>query len=661
MMPASSSKGIARWFGGAAVVVAGMLVLSCEPTGSNGGVADVQLSASKTGPGSTVTIEHVWIEQNENLTVRFRGPGEMVIDVEAKAAATGAVEVVVPPYVDDAGTVGAGSYAVSVLGLPGAVMLEVEEPPALAGVAPGTVLAAMLRATIEDYEATMINLEQIAGQWGAGDSGQTLAELESQLAELRGMLEELETTGQVTVDLGADGVAVLGAEQLHMADRVMAGIIRGSDLANGGSLKGTAAFRAIDECFPEPPFGETMEQCFDQVFEGMRQFVIERGTTYARNFFTGLGVVVAVVGAVKGAPVVAAVGFFTVVMSRWATFMDAALRRQNTDAFLQNDGEGFNAGLELLSQFGRGLLSLGNMGLSAVQGAFSSFINAADKFIKGMDFFNGRKCSQDGEQKTRDRLQVTADFAFCTVTRPAGCDNSCVLAFSGRCDDGGPGSRSDICDLGTDCLDCGPRGTTEETGGCCAGGICSLLSATGCAIIEGTFQGAGSTCTPDPCATTVPTGACCSQGACTMRTSSECAAISGATYAGDGADCAVTDCPAPIEYVVWYTGNVCCWGAPHLLLTTRESFERPESASSYPGGGIDPSVALVKVELQGGFATTEEARAWVCPQFVSSSYHYWCLRHYQAMGMNWQPSGSLGCDLSNLPEATTVPDTIGCQ
>lgn len=650
-----------RMVGGVAAGLALLWNFSCNPAGSNSGVADVQLSDSKSGPGSTITIEHVWIEQNENLTVRFRGPGEMVIDVEAKAVAAGAVEVVVPPYVNDAGAVGAGSYAVSVLGLPGAVMLEVEEPMALEGVAPGTVLAAMLRATIEDYEATIANLGVIAGQWGAGDSGATIAELEGQLAELRGMLEELETSGRVTVDLGADGVAVLGAEQLHMADRVMASLASGSEASGGGAAKGRAAYRSVDECLPEPPSDETMEQCFEKVFESMRRFATEYGTTYARNFFTGLGVVVAVAGAVKGAPAVAAVGFFTVVLSRSATFMDAALRRQNTDAFLQNDGEGFNAGLELLSQFARGVVSLGNIALSAVEGAISSFINAADKFIKGMDFYNGQKCSQNGEQKTRERLQETAEFAFCTITRPAGCDNSCVLAFNGRCNDGGPGSSSAICDLGTDCLDCGPRGLTEETGGCCAGGSCSILSATGCAIVGGTFQGTGSSCTPDPCATSVPTGACCSQGTCTMRTSSECAAIGGATYAGDGADCAVTDCPAPIEYVVWYTGNVCCWGAPHLLLTTRESFERPELASSYPGGGIDPSVALVKVELRGGFASTEEARAWVCPQFVSSSYHFWCLRHYQAMGMNWQPSGGLGCGLSNLPEATTVPDTNGCQ
>jgi hypothetical protein len=38
------------------------------------------------------------------------------------------------------------------------------------------------------------------------------------------------------------------------------------------------------------------------------------------------------------------------------------------------------------------------------------------------------------------------------------CDDSCLLfAPDGSCDDGGPGSFFGLCDLGTDCTDCGPR------------------------------------------------------------------------------------------------------------------------------------------------------------------------------------------------------------
>ncbi len=39
----------------------------------------------------------------------------------------------------------------------------------------------------------------------------------------------------------------------------------------------------------------------------------------------------------------------------------------------------------------------------------------------------------------------------------AGCTNTCSSANDGDCDDGGPGSDYDMCELGTDCGDCGPR------------------------------------------------------------------------------------------------------------------------------------------------------------------------------------------------------------
>lgn len=69
-----------------------------------------------------------------------------------------------------------------------------------------------------------------------------------------------------------------------------------------------------------------------------------------------------------------------------------------------------------------------------------------------------------------------------------GCDDSCLFALDGMCDDGGPGSITSLCLLGTDCFDCGPRsgggggGTCTDTcpfaadGECDDGGPGSLYS-----------------------------------------------------------------------------------------------------------------------------------------------------------------------------------------
>ena len=37
------------------------------------------------------------------------------------------------------------------------------------------------------------------------------------------------------------------------------------------------------------------------------------------------------------------------------------------------------------------------------------------------------------------------------------CINTCLYAYDGECDDGGPGSDFDVCEYGTDCADCGLR------------------------------------------------------------------------------------------------------------------------------------------------------------------------------------------------------------
>jgi hypothetical protein len=40
---------------------------------------------------------------------------------------------------------------------------------------------------------------------------------------------------------------------------------------------------------------------------------------------------------------------------------------------------------------------------------------------------------------------------------PTGCDDTCVTANDGECDDGGQGAVTSICGFGTDCADCGER------------------------------------------------------------------------------------------------------------------------------------------------------------------------------------------------------------
>ncbi len=204
-------------------------------------------------------------------------------------------------------------------------------------------------------------------------------------------------------------------------------------------------------------------------------------------------------------------------------------------------------------------------------------------------------------------------------------------------------------------------GTTCATSNCTIGACCDAQG--GCSniwkdfcenVIEGgEYQGDDMDCISNPCVG----GACCYNGQCTLATPHDCAKLPG-EWVG-GTTCATVGCAAPVEYVIWYTGNVSCWGAPLISIDTRDSYNTPGSAASYPGGGSDPSVPLVKTELQGGFASVEEARAWICPQFVSRFSHPWCSSYYQTANCNWQP-GALGCDLSALPFTDALPAGTSC-
>jgi len=79
------------------------------------------------------------------------------------------------------------------------------------------------------------------------------------------------------------------------------------------------------------------------------------------------------------------------------------------------------------------------------------------------------------------------------------------------------------------------------SGACCQGPACSLQTPAACLVLPGTYQGDGTTCSPNPCF--VPTGACCAaNGTCTEVSQSSCTGAGG-IYQGDGSACAGTYCP----------------------------------------------------------------------------------------------------------------------
>jgi hypothetical protein len=73
------------------------------------------------------------------------------------------------------------------------------------------------------------------------------------------------------------------------------------------------------------------------------------------------------------------------------------------------------------------------------------------------DDFSGQSCLDLGFNT--GELVCTPGCLVSTVncSNRGDCANTCVYAEDGECDDGGPGATSSVCEVGTDCADCGYR------------------------------------------------------------------------------------------------------------------------------------------------------------------------------------------------------------
>ncbi len=117
-------------------------------------------------------------------------------------------------------------------------------------------------------------------------------------------------------------------------------------------------------------------------------------------------------------------------------------------------------------------------------------------------------------------------------------DGSCALTGMADCDSNGGTYEGD----GSSCT---PNPCPQPTGACCLGdGTCVITTAVDCST-QGIYQGDGASCTPNPC--TPITGACClDSGACTELTPSDCSS-NGGTYQGDFSVCTTGLCPVILE------------------------------------------------------------------------------------------------------------------
>lgn len=92
---------------------------------------------------------------------------------------------------------------------------------------------------------------------------------------------------------------------------------------------------------------------------------------------------------------------------------------------------------------------------------------------------------------------------------------------------------------------------TPQTGACCyADGHCTLTTQADCVATNGTYQGDGTLCDPNPCPQPL-TGACCVGLDCSIQTQAACQ-TAGGQYMGDGTTCDPNPCNnTPAQPSTW--------------------------------------------------------------------------------------------------------------
>lgn len=385
-------------------------------TGCSGGPATIaagalSLSKSSAAPGEVITIYSEAIAQGATVQAFFRSSSGYEVVVELLNTQNGSAQVMVPPYLDPAtGTFQAGTVSVSISGVAAEQSLKIGDLPDTGGIEPGGIYRAVLEVAIESYQFNLINIDTIDAELGyAVDASAANLAIDAQIAALQASLNELESTGQVTVDLGTGQTVVLGSDELRTADRILLAFF--GQMRTGSSAdKPLVTGRNINDCIHNECQNvkdmAPCNECLYQVIDGIRREA-GMGTNWSSMLATGMGLTFFVGGWYFGAGALALTGLIVGVLGVTASFSNAAVNEQNTDAFLSNNGAGFNASQEAASQSIR-LISGAASNLPGPPGAIATTTSVG---LAVKDLVDGAVTEQCRAQDSRQRsASEVADF-----------------------------------------------------------------------------------------------------------------------------------------------------------------------------------------------------------------------------------------------------------
>ncbi len=128
-----------------------------------------------------------------------------------------------------------------------------------------------------------------------------------------------------------------------------------------------------------------------------------------------------------------------------------------------------------------GIVLVGVVGALSCGHESSSTSGAADLCQDTCEFAHDGACDDGGAGSQFGVCDLGTDCGDCGLRSAGGgdggddgadgdgrisCENTCEYAYDEQCDDGGPDSQFSLCEFGSDCADCGPRGGENPSSAC---------------------------------------------------------------------------------------------------------------------------------------------------------------------------------------------------
>ncbi len=370
-----------------------LVLLGCGGDGSSGDSASSSSSAAPTIsttralPNQLITVIDGTISTGDVVDVEYRqlptsASNSATAIIKAIATTDGEVNVAVPPYIDpNSGEFSAGEMSLKVKGRSIEPPLSVDDFLELGFETEGQITVGLLEYAIENYEQTLLNLNDLEVEMPAvGEIDSLRRHIEDEIERLEFMVDEIDIWGTLTVEVD-NVITVLSAEQLNQLDAwnlqtlVSAQVELDAPFYGSAAIRAVGARRTILDAWEEAKralesstsASETTKQSIKNLFgksmkDGIREGkrALNGGIALLGLFFSGA----ATASSGAAATVANAGGLAVATVSTWISAAQAWATGENTDASLQRDKDRFDGAGELLSQSAR----LGSQYVSAYGG-----------------------------------------------------------------------------------------------------------------------------------------------------------------------------------------------------------------------------------------------------------------------------------------------------